>query len=349
MKILFVLFLSLKIFATENLDSATWNNSSLKIKAHCSLFDMNGKLIRTFAGGGLCLFFDDGSVVTQDDNKLYKFDKSQKKIWESNIENIHHRISWSNVNQEILVIAAYVKEVKKKKIRFDTINAFNSDGKKLKSLDSRKIIGSLKKALGVSLDDPHDLKFQWLGTNFELVHFNSIVEIPKNKNESKIKAFREGNYIVTSSIPSGIIIIDRNLTKILWAKNFTNRFSGLHDASVTGSGTILYYLNQDGGAQASAVEEWDPIQGKNIWRTNSYSEKIFYSEISGSVDLIKDDIVAFSEVGQAGNEKANVYFLNKNGVALKKVELKDLHDENISLHKLEFGEFESFLKLNKGL
>jgi hypothetical protein len=269
----------------------------------CKLLDLKGDLVNQFPQSQ-CAFFDDGRVVGASQTELSLYGADGGKLWRHEL-NAHHTIR-INSEKNILVMHSSIHRYLTRLTRFDRVGIFNSDGAELKHFDfyeHRKAILKLAHKNSRSYDGP-TFRTLWeppesrgaisrnkfTPVNHEFSHANSFFEIPANTLEAKDSRFAAGNYIVHVNGLDLILILDRNLKRILWSVDTSrvgDHVGNIHDVQLLPSGKILFFNNMYTEV-ASAIEELDPISLARKVLFLGTKENHFYGDSQGSVQLLHD-------------------------------------------------------------
>lgn len=260
----------------------------------CSLFNISGEHLKNFPGD-MCIYLDNGDLVSADDDQLRYFTNKQKVKWE--IKGIfHHQMNLSADGDKILTIANTVQtaEDQTKKV-FDQLSVISLDGKVLHSIDSSTM---LKQVNVPSMNDPIEEGI-FKNDYKEGSHFNSFYQIPALNKNAKVPSFiKEGNYIA-NSIRLGIFVLDSTLTKVLfhWKSPFSEDHS-VHDAQITTSGKLLYFNNVAEEStpenRFSTIDEINLNTMKKSLEIKGNPATFFYSYICGGVQDLPGGLILFS-------------------------------------------------------
>lgn len=327
------------------------NAVNYQIQAGCSLYMPDGKLIRSFSNSSLCVFFEDGSfAVASEMEGLVMFDREMNVRWKSKLPYPHHHIEFSKINNEILVLSAKKAMLESKSVQVDTVVSFDLAGKINKVFDPSKEYKEFSKKLNFSIGNMRKDENLRLGAKYELYHSNAIHEIPENAAAKKNVAFKAGNYILTVSAPPRVFILDSDLSKVLWVKDFP--YEGVHDATINSKGELLVYLNDAVGTNHSEIRKYDLISGDEILKIERLPGRRFYSEGCGGVTELSDGSVFFTEIGPWKKRKefhGTIHHFDSKGKYLKTIQLKPFVLFDLCVHRIEVDNFQGFLEKNKGL
>jgi hypothetical protein len=183
----------------------------------------------------------------------------------------------------------------------------------------------------------------------EFSHLNSIYEIPANPLEKSYPAFKQGNYVVSLSSLGLIIILDRDLRKILWTFKHPDTIPPtFHDVQLLENGHLFFYNNKtwEGAIWYTTLDEYEPLTKKLVWRYRAFPPQSFAAEYGGGVQKLKNGNILFSDATGAGRvtevtadgkivwtmsdpfgtakDKTNPYFIQD----AKRVDLSDFLEHN---------------------
>lgn len=273
----------------------------------CTIYNLDSKIMMRVPGG-LCVFLDDGSYVTSDDStfSLARVDPIGRVLWRQKLQ-VHHQLNLDNKKENLLLLTSSIHKSHGKRVRYDRIEARDLNGKLIKHFDFFDHVDELIKIAGVpkTFDNPVDAPHHGL-PHHEFSHANSIYEIAGNTSANP--AFQAGNYIVNANSLNLILILDREMKKVLYSVKHQSHplfHWGYHDVQVTPQGKILIYNNswldvKDPKTAKSAIEEYDPADGsrKVIYRADPSQH--FSSETFGGVQVLPGKNLLLSEMSNGG-------------------------------------------------
>lgn len=341
----FVTLVSLLIFNYFSTRHKNIENDFEYFYANCSIFSKDGKIIFN-TWGYLCDYADDGKVLSSNTIKNYLAlkDHNNQILWAS-AENAHHDLKFTADQKSFLLIHAEVINFRNQKVQSDCFSRRDLTNKILNKWCLSENIEALEK-LGFQFEAKFIRHVNRIGNLFdieyEISHSNSIYEIEQNSLSEKHPAFQKGNYLIHLFKPSyALLIIDRDMKKILWHKNLSQFKYGLdqlqfetHDNQVTPDGKILMYVNmtyirdhfsllnnnnyilkekpfemRDFNWNSSLVK-YDPITEHLEWIFESDPIEKFKSGALGSVTILKNNNYLFSDI--TGNAAAYEVDQNRN-------------------------------------
>ena len=248
----------------------------------CNIYNLQGEKIKSFPGK-ICQFFDDGSYLSADDDKLYFFAKGNQEQWQVQ-GPFHHQINLSLDKKRILALASKLAAKDGSPFRIDRFLVLDLMGKVLHQQDAENILHQINQK------EPYSAH--------ELAHFNSFYEIPKIEMRNPPPYLKEGNFIV-NSYHMGLFILSSDLQKVLFHK--TLRFSdhhNIHDAQILSNGHLLYFNNHVAGsgeqAPYSAIQEIDLLKNKVVHEVTAQPKPLFFSRHCGGVQILDQDHMLFS-------------------------------------------------------
>jgi hypothetical protein len=262
----------------------------------CSIFDVKRELIRSYPGY-ICAFAKDGSWVSYSDRRLTYYSPGNEVSW-SQPGPYHHQVKFSEDERSVLTLGSQVI----KGIRHDTVVKINLSGRIEKAFRFYDHQQDLLRWAGRPVGWKFPMKDPQLpGVNWEFSHANAIYELPPNPLEKTQAAFKAGNYIVTISNLGLIVILDRDLTGILWHFRHPESVKNIiHDSQLLPDGRLLVYNNTYGDVQQwqSVMEEFDPLTGKLLWRHKPADK--FAAFAGGGIQKLANGGYLFSDTSSAG-------------------------------------------------
>lgn len=269
------------IFNSNSVSAVTDN---LSIQSGCSLESSNRE--KKFFPGHMCIFHDDGTLVSSSGNGIRKFSKTREILWEQH-GSFHHQMNISSDKKRILTFVNELTLVDKQMRRQDVVLILDQDGKTLARISAAEILklSGLEPMNGKNSDHQADN---------EISHFNSIYEIPPNKREKEIPWLKSGNIII-NGLFHGIFVFSPDLKILLHHLKLDKGPHGhsLHDVQVTPDGNLLYFNNHAGVGtkkRFSAIQKIDPVKKKIIFEFTARPKEMFFSAGAGGVQEIGDYI-----------------------------------------------------------
>jgi hypothetical protein len=113
----------------------------------------------------------------------------------------------------------------------------------------------------------------------DLLHTNTV-ELLGGRLESRSRAFRKGNALVSFRNIDVIGVVDLESEKLVWA--LTGMWKMQHQPTVLGNGNLLLFDNHGGPDGNSKVIEFDPFTQEIAWAFEGDESNRFYSYYSGS-------------------------------------------------------------------
>lgn len=271
----------------------------------CKLFDVSGFNFKNLPGA-MCLFLDDGSFISANENAIRLITKTNEVKWEMK-GHFHHQINFSSDKKRILALSSDISNETNKKYRQDKLLILNLQGK---ILHQRLMIDIYKdsKTDPISLNlDPHLRPL--FGDGHEISHLNSIYEIPSNAATASY--MKEGN-IVINGLMSGIQILTPDLSHVVYhTKLKTAVHHAVHDVQINSKGNFLLFVNAVANKKNrnvshpnwrsfndlhSAIQEINPATNDIVSEFETTPAEIFYSKACGSIQEINNDIWLFTHI-----------------------------------------------------
>lgn len=317
----------------------------------CRLFNLEGKNFKNFPGA-LCLFLDDGRLISANEHAIRMFNPGNEMAWEIK-GHFHHQINFSNDKSKIIALSSQVTGTDEDKLREDKIMVIDLKGNVLHETLSGQVFKQTKTPSIDFLLDPH-LRMLF-GIGKENSHFNSVYEIPANKKESSLSYLKKGNIIV-NGLESGIHILSPDLKTV--HKHILLKASlkhTVHDVQVNLRGNIVLFNNAvNNGIKRdfshpnwraydgihSSVMEVDPETQKTAVKFESNPPQVFYSKACGSVQEIGEDIWLFTHM-----LNATYIYSKKTGKILHSLPATHLNDHQFyPVQQVKAQDLKSFLK-----
>lgn len=317
------------------------------IQVDCTIFDWSGKIYKKIPGW-VCLFYDDGSIVSisYQQRKFRSYSPLGDLVWSKDLP-LHHELEATKDRKKILSLSEEVKMIDGKKIRIDILKIYNRKGEELASwnLDThweeiKKILSDAKKAEPYLVFFDHKV----YGRINEFTHINSIKEIPENDLYPQINYLKPGNLIVGMNCLGFFLFFDPNLTRIEGVYHYQNEIScNTHDAQVLPNGHILFFrnftLNVGDGA---TLVEIDPALGNEVLSLETKALDPIKSSSRGSVFLLKNKNLIYIDWGQ-GNHMG-VVEVSRNGEIANALDQRMLNAVELDKpYRVRAGPFKTFL------
>lgn len=261
----------------------------------CRVFRMDGTIHKTYPGV-MCLFLDDGRLISATNDHMRMYGRSNEVLWEIT-GHFHHQMNFSVDKKTVLTISSELTQVGKEKGRIDTLVMISLEGKILRQ---RSIHGLLKEKKLPELHLPINFYLpKNLQSKIEFSHFNSIYEIPPLKT-TKAPAFIKPGNIIVNGMEHGIFILSPDLGQLIHHLPLKLPHHWVHDVQVRTNGNILLYNNFPPEATVdlkySAIQEIDPRTEKTIFEFTAEPKTMFYSWMMGNVQELSDDVLLFTHV-----------------------------------------------------
>lgn len=256
---LIAVFFTRSIFLTPS----TTNTNGMHDQIGCTILTTRGEVIKSFPGD-YCIFLPDGGYIaaSEEQKALVKYAPNGGIIW-SLPKRVNHQMKLSNDGKHILLLGAEevadIREAisKKEFFLYETVELIDLDGnlvRKFSTFQHRDEINGL-----VNEDNRAWLK-SMQANYYQFTHANSVYEIGETRLSDKIPAFAKGNFLVGLNVYKAIIILDRNLTSILYSVR-VDAAAQFHDAQLLSDGRLAYYDNGAKG-NSSQIRTIDPLTGK---------------------------------------------------------------------------------------
>lgn len=250
----------------------------------CSLFDMNGKLLKKYLGW-TCAFFPNGRMLLGDGFTLTYYDEKMNPIWSRDMHT-HHMITYDQAARTATVIASHILNGSQ---RYDRLEVYDIEGRLLAQFEFQP-----KDSVAVTPQNWDFPAFPYVKTSHTMVE--SFYRI--GKNDSKLPYLREGNFIVYEA--SGTLYFFGSALKL--EKKVNVREVGLHpeirDVQVTPAGNLLMYDsgNEKDGKKFTSLIEVTPETWKTVWRYEASPPESLYGKYEGNVQLLPNGHFLFSVV-----------------------------------------------------
>lgn len=280
------------------------SNEKLHNVINCEIYDMSGKLIRKFPGR-ICVFMDDGSLLSAEEEKLIYYDKLRNVLWSKSIHP-HHQINMSLDKNSFLIIGSEIKTENHSKqpelVRYDVLYNISKTGEVLHSFHLSENGSQFDKK---SWSDAKRRRYSKVGfseyyqkIDWEMTHSNSFYEIPDNKISGHNEAFKKGNYIVNDISLMQVFVLSSDMARILWqGPVIREEWTMFHDVQVVPeSQSIIYYDNGSKLRPSSRLVEYDMVKKNVKWKyPSAFSEK-FYSSKMGGVQILDNGNILYNDI-----------------------------------------------------
>lgn len=281
---------------------------NLTLANGCRLFQLDGFNFKTFPGS-MCLFLDDGNLISANENAIRLFNPKNEVVWEIK-GHFHHQINLTNDKKSILALSSAVSAGPEGARRQDKVMIISLDGKVLHEKLADDIFTEAKSSPTKMLIDPH-MRYLF-GSGHEISHLNSIYAIPENKNEKKYPYLKAGNIII-NGLQTGIHILNSDLSKVvkyIELKKHTIAHA-IHDVQVTPEGNILLFNNavlthhkiyhthpnwRSFNNLHSAIQEFKIPSLTLVKKFETDPVELFYSKACGSIQEIDSDTWLFTHI-----------------------------------------------------
>lgn len=275
--------------------------SSLEAPKHyilgCTIIDKEGRVLRQYRGGE-CIFLPNGYVASIRRMDLRFFNAKMRLMWKKRIEP-HHQINSSLDNKHLLVINTRshffpYSRPPSQNVYFDRFSIYDRKGNEVKYFDMYESWQEVAALTPVPFS-PNQRIAHGDQVRFEFSHSNSFYEIPENTAASKNHAFDEGNYIINERFRGLILVLDKELKKILWSVRYEDLepgWKGAHDVQMQRNGKIILFDNLSflfsDEKDFSTITELDPLTLKKKILFRAPSPTSFFSKFHGGVQRLSD-------------------------------------------------------------
>lgn len=254
----------------------------------CSLFDMQGKLLKRHFGWA-CAFFSNGSMLIADGFTLSYYDKKMNLRW-SKDRHVHHTMTLADDNA--LVLTSWIKNGD---TRLDRLEVYGREGKLLRHFNFTPEMSISVHQYSKNLD-----QFALPRVKQEITYAVSLHRIPPNR--SPHPAFKAGNYVVSDlgSNPyalNRIYFFDEKLERLVHTVSARSLKRGaMFDVQVTKDGNLLIYKTKNSWfrEEFSSVEEINPLTYETVWTYAGPPR--FYSAYEGNVQYLPNGNILFSSL-----------------------------------------------------
>lgn len=250
--------------------------------------------------GKMCIFLNDGSFISASEMFIRKFSPKNTIVWQ--IPGMfHHQINLSHDKTSILALSSEVAVVSGRAERNDVFLKIDLDGK---ILARRSAMDLLKSQNLFPLYWDNEKILEIVKAKVETSHFNSIYEVPGNKNAEKAAFLKPGSVIV-NSLSLGIFILSPDFNEVLYKKTFSfSHNHTVHDVQVNPEGEFLLYNNDNlidskDRVYHSAIQKYDPLKDVVTFEYTAKEKELFFSPSCGGVQKY-DDYIFFSQMMTGG-------------------------------------------------
>lgn len=297
------------------------------IQVDCAVFDWSGKIYKKYPGW-MCIFFDDGSYVSDIYLKgiLKNVSATGSLIWRIQ-EEVHHELDLSLDKKMIYYLSDDVKIINGKRVRYDVFKIINRQGVELSRWsfydhwgEIEKILEDEKKQKAFELNFSHP-KY---GPMTEFTHANSLKEIPENKLYPEVPYLKPGNLIAGINCLGFIMIFNPTLTRIEKVFHYQQHLGcNIHDTQVLSSGEILFFRNFDlKMGDGPSLVKINPLTGKTILNLATDSSDPMKSSSQGSVQELENGNLLYIDKGQANH--MGVVEISKDGKIVRALDQRML-------------------------
>jgi hypothetical protein len=325
-----ILFICLSVIASAQ----EWKD--FQLTTGCRLFNLKGETIKVFPGD-VCLYFDDGKLLTANDDGLNFYDKDFKNLWHVT-GHFHHGLALSIDKKKILAMGSDFVQHQKTKKRIDKLMVISLEGKVLHEVLSTSLLKQAKIKI---------LRRQSGFIDVEESHFNSLLEIPAIKVNPKLSFLKEGNFIANSR-DDGLFILSSDLQKVEHFQTLSQSVRHqVHDAQILANGNLLIFNNLTKGStekfKFSSVQEINLATDEIMFEFTSTPKQDFYSKVSGAVQILDEDHYLISHVfdGTFIYSKSNKKIVN----VIRETHLRD--SKPFPTHEVRLYDLRKFLALWK--
>lgn len=294
------LFLCLSLLLSFTAFAGDWKTN--KLINGCRIFNIAGYMEKAFPGS-ICIFLDNGNVVSATDNAIRMINPKNEIMWEFK-GHFHHQVNLSNDKSKILALSSKVSG----DLREDVFYIFDLSGNVLFTQTAANLYKST--GMGPINWRMSALTLDGVTLTKEFSHFNSFYDIPHLTGKNLPDWLKEGNIIVNTSL-SGIFILTPDMSKVLHhivLEGSTHH--RVHDVQIKPNGNILlfnnlvamgppsiaYLIGWKPTMHHSAIQEIDPLTKKVVQEFTATPKTMFYSWICGSVQELDNDTWLFTHL-----------------------------------------------------
>ncbi|MBC7538015.1 MAG: hypothetical protein H7281_04290 [Bacteriovorax sp.] len=285
-------------------------------KIGCQIYNLDFELVNAFNGFD-CLFLKNGSIIMAQKDQIDYYTNKNELIWTKKIDS-HHHIQMSNDELVLYMLGNDYQSFRGELTRFDKVVSIDIQSSKvIAEWSSFKHADELESSAGWIYDknnQPNSWGNYKEKAKHQFLHFNSINLIPINKyGYSNHSEMSEGNLIISAGV-SLVLFFNRHLKLLKAVKIDPSQNIDFHDAQVTEHGELLLYRNQFPEKSRTALQIFDLFSLQLIWQyPPKLSESKMYSGCCGSVQMIEDQKILFSDITNGGS----VYEIDKTGKITK--------------------------------
>ena len=277
----------------------------------CSLMDMQGNVLHSWADAYHCALSDSGDVLMfrKHEHLVRKVGSDGSLIWERTIP-VHHEVA-QGLDGATLIASKEVQEYNGRRVEFDVVIELGAEGAELSRWSTWDHFLALKELhRRQQLDTPGILipplrdgqgNLSPFGGDHDYYHLNGIqvlLDTPLGKTDSR---FQPGNLLLSFNFVNLLVILDRDTRDIVWSWG-PEEVVGVHTARMTPEGTIVLFDNGHEMTRPwSRVVEIDPPSGEIVWEFDGGEDRRFFSQSMGSAQRLVNGntLVGVSSRGRA--------------------------------------------------
>ena len=262
----------------------------------CTLLDMNGKRIATWADGYYCALASEGTVLQfQKNDTVRKLNFDGSVIWEKRV-GVHHEITGVK-GDHTLFASKEVHSYHGRQVMFDLVIELDETGVEVSRWSTWENFAALREHHPAQqLDREEAVTIPAVkdgrgnpspfGGDHDYYHLNGIQVLPSNALGLQDPRFRKGNWLLSFGFVNLLVILDRDTKEIVWSWG-PDQISGVHTARMTDSGTIVLFDNGHERTRPwSRVLEIDPVSREIVWEYAGTAQSRFYSLSMGSAQRL---------------------------------------------------------------
>jgi hypothetical protein len=211
------------------------------IEVNCRIYNKLGEQLRTYPGS-FCIYEDSGELIMADKNKVTRYDKKLKPLWEKTFNYIHHQFRKSAVTGNILFIDSELEKKEQQNFRHDVLKIIDENGRTLKSVNLKNVLIQIEKR-GHKINSA--VEADWFKnvagpdtSYYENTHINSFYELYETVN-GKTELF---GYVANCFHQDMVIILDKDLKQVV--RVIDTGVRALHDVQPFNQ-KLVFYQNRD--------------------------------------------------------------------------------------------------------